>query len=164
MLRDIKILTGLVLSRCVPHWLSDKLADLYQWGELECPASVGELSQHIFEVAQDPKRALGHTVKEIESWDQVQSGNDQAELELVDKFLDLYELTSYYQVYEAFLSFKVLEAFASKITNDMLCEWHYHIGDNVSDEQLLEKLIQFLRSRPGECTATQIEVSFQTRR
>ena len=139
---------GLVLSHCVPHWLSNKLADLYQWGELECLTSICELSQHIFEVAQDPKQALDHIVKEIESWDLIQPDHDQAESKLVDKFLDLYELTSYYQVDEAFLSFKVLEAFASKITNDMLCEWHYHIGDNVSNEYLPEKVIQFLRSRP----------------
>ena len=70
------ILTGLVLSRCLPHWLSDKLADLYQWGELESPTCVHKLSNHIFEVAQDPKRALDHIVKEVESWDPVQSGND----------------------------------------------------------------------------------------
>ena len=38
--------------------------------------------------------------------------------------------------------------FASKITHDMLCEWHSHIGDNVSDECLPEKVIQFLKSRP----------------
>ena len=86
--------------------------------------------------------------KQIESWDPVPSGDDQAESDLVDKFLDLYELTTYYQVEEAFLSFKVLEAFASKITNDMLCEWHSHIGDNVSDELLPELVIQFLRIRP----------------
>ena len=42
----------------------------------------------------------------------------------------------------------MLEAFTSKITNDMLCEWHYHIGDNMSDEYLPEKVIQFLMSRP----------------
>ena len=99
------ILTGLIISQCLPHWLSDKLADLYQWGELESPTCVQELSSHIFEAAQDPKRALDHIVKQIESWDTVQSGDDQAESDLVDKFLDLYELTSYYQVEEAFLSF-----------------------------------------------------------
>ena len=130
------------------NWLSDKLADLYQWGELESPADVQELSNHIFEAAQDPKRALDHIVKQIEGWDPVQSGDDQAESDLVDKFLDLYELTSYFQVEEAFLSFRVLEAFASKITNDMLCDWHSHIGDNVSDECLPEMVIQFLRIRP----------------
>ena len=69
-------------------------------------------------------------------------------MDLVEKFLDLYELTSYYQVEEAFLSFRVLEAFASKITNDMLCEWHSHIGHNVSDKCLPEKVVQFLRIRP----------------
>ena len=121
------------------HWLSDKLADLYQWGELESLTCVHELSNHIFEVAQDPKQALDHIVKEVESWDLVQSGDNQAESDLVEKFQDLYELTSYYQVEEAFLSFRVLEAFASKITNDMLCEWHSHIGDNISDECLPEK-------------------------
>ena len=42
----------------------------------------------------------------------------------------------------------MLEAFASKITNDMLCEWLSHIGDNVSDECLPEMVIQFLRIRP----------------
>ena len=57
-------------------------------------------------------------------------------------------MTSYYQVEEAFLSFRVLEAFASKITNDMLCEWHSHIGDNISDECLPELVIQFLKIRP----------------
>ena len=128
------ILTGLVLSHCLPHWLSDKLADLYQWGELESPTCIHELSNHIFEAAQDPKGALDHIVKEVESWDPIQSGDDRAESDLVEKFLDLYELTSYYQVEEAFLSFRVLEAFASKITNDMLCERHSHIRDNVSDE------------------------------
>ena len=91
---------------------------------------------------------MDHIVKQIESWDPVQSGDDRAESDLVDKFLDLYELTSYYQVEEAFLLFRVLEAFASKITNDMLCEWHSHIGDNVSDECLPELVIQFLRIRP----------------
>ena len=91
---------------------------------------------------------MDHIVKQIESWDPVQSGDDQAESDLVDKFLDLYELTSYYQVEEAFLSFRVLEAFASKITNDMLCEWHSHIGDNISDECLPELVIQFLKIRP----------------
>ena len=75
------ILMGLVLSHCVPHWLSNKLADLYQWGELECLTSICELSQHIFEVAQDPKQALDHIVKEIESWDPIQPGDDQAESE-----------------------------------------------------------------------------------
>ena len=30
----------------------------------------------------------------------------------------------------------------------MLCEWHSHIGDNISDECLLEMVIQFLRIRP----------------
>ena len=94
------------------------------------------MSNHIFEVAQDPKQLLDHIVKEVESWDLVQSGDNQAESDLVEKFQDLYELTSYYQVEEAFLSFRVLEAFASKITNDMLCEWHSHFGDYVSDECL----------------------------
>ena len=89
-------------------WQYDKLAHLYQWGEFECPTSVCKLSQPIFEAAQDPKQALDHIVKEIESRDPVQPGDDQAESELADKFLDLYELTSYYQVDEAFLSFKVL--------------------------------------------------------
>ena len=70
------ILTGLIISCCLPHWLSDKLADLYQWGELESSTCVKELSNHIFEVAQHPKRALDHIVKQIESWDPVQSGND----------------------------------------------------------------------------------------
>ena len=83
------ILTGLIISRCLPHWLSDKLADLYQWGELESPTCVQELSSHIFEVAQDPKRALDHIVKQTESWDPVPSGDDQAESDLVDKFLYL---------------------------------------------------------------------------
>ena len=106
------------------------------------------MSNHIFEVAQDPKQALDHIVKEVESWDLVQSGDNQAESDLVEKFQDLYELTSYYQVEEAFLSFRVLEAFASKITNDMLCEWHSHIGHNVSDKCLPEKVVQFLRIRP----------------
>ena len=41
-----------------------------------------------------------------------------------------------------------MEAFASKITNDMLCEWHSHIGDNISDESLPERVVQFLRIRP----------------
>ena len=71
-------------------WLSNELADLYQWGEFECPTSVCKLSQPIFEAAQDPKRALDHIVKEIESRDPVQPGDDQAESELADKFLDLY--------------------------------------------------------------------------
>ena len=57
-------------------------------------------------------------------------------------------MTVYYQVDEAFLSFKVLEAFASKITNDMLGEWHSYIGDDVTDEILPELVIQFLRTRP----------------
>ena len=57
-------------------------------------------------------------------------------------------MTIYYQVDEAFLSFKVLEAFASKITNDMLGEWHSYIGDDVSDEILPELVIQFLRTWP----------------
>ena len=48
-----------------------------------------ELSNQIFEVAQDPKRALDHIVKQIESWDPVQSGDDRAESDLVEKFLDL---------------------------------------------------------------------------
>ena len=51
---------------------------------------------------------MDHIVKEIESRDPVQPGDDQAESELAGKFLDLYELTSYYQVDEAFLSLKVL--------------------------------------------------------
>ena len=42
----------------------------------------------------------------------------------------------------------MLEAFASKITNDMLCEWHSYIGDDISDERLPELVIQFLRIRP----------------
>ena len=120
-----------------------------------------ELSSHIFEAAQDPKRALDHIVKQIESWDPVPSGDDQAESDLVDKFLDLYELTSYYQVEEAFLSFKMLEAFASKITNDMLCEWHSHIGDNVSDELLPEMVFSSLGSGLGGSTATLTEISHQ---
>ena len=41
-----------------------------------------ELSNHIFEVARDPQRALDHIVKQIESWDPVQSGDDQAESDL----------------------------------------------------------------------------------
>ena len=93
---------------------------------------------------------MDHIVKQIESWHPVQSGDDQAESDLVDKFLDLYELTSYYQVEEAFLSFRVLEAFASKITNDMLCEWHSHIGDNVSDEHLPEMVIQLIHRQDLE--------------
>ena len=91
---------------------------------------------------------MDHLVKQIESWDPVQSGDDHAESDLVKKFLDLYELTFYYQVEEAFLSFRGLEAFASKITNDMLCEWHSHIGDNISDECLPEMVVQFLRIPP----------------
>ncbi len=94
-------------------------------------------------------------------WDPVPSGDDQAESDLVEKCLDLYELTSYYQVEEAFLSFKMLEAFASKITNDMLCEWHSHIGDNVSDELLPEMVFSSLGSGLGGSTATLTEISHQ---
>ena len=89
------LLTGLIISGCLPHWLSDKLADLYQWGEMESPDDVQELSRQIFEAAQDPKRALGHIVKQIESWDPALPCDDEAESDLVDKFLDLYELTIY---------------------------------------------------------------------
>ena len=142
------LLTGLIISRCLPHWLSDKLADLYQFGEMESPDDVQELTNQIFEASQDPKRALDYIVKQIGGWNLAPSGDDEADLDLADKFLDLYELTVYYQVDEAFLSFKVLEAFASKVTNDMLGEWHSYIGDDVTDEILPELVIQFLRTRP----------------
>ena len=142
------ILTGLILSKCLPHWLSDNLADLYQYGELESPENVHELSGQIFEASRDPKRSLDHIVKHIEGWDPAPSGDDEADSNLADKFLDLYELAVYYQIDEAFLSFKVLEAFASKVTTDMLGEWHSFIGDDVTDENLPELVLQFLRTRP----------------
>ena len=142
------LLTGLIISRCLPHWLSDKLADLYQYGEMESPDNVQELCNQIFEASQDPKRALDYIVKQVGGWDPAPSGDDEADSNLADKFLDLYELTVYYQIDEAFLSFKVLEAFASKVTTDMLGEWHSCIGDDVTDEILPELVLQFLRTRP----------------
>ena len=107
---------GKICTHCLPKWLSDKLADMYQSGELECPASVDELSQQILEMVQDPKLALKHIVKNVDSWQLVQPGDDQAELDLVYDFLDLYELSSYYQVEDAFLTFAVLEVLIGKIT------------------------------------------------
>ena len=43
---------------------------------MESPDDVQELSNQIFEAAQDPKRALDHIVKQIESWDPAPSGDD----------------------------------------------------------------------------------------
>ena len=119
------------------------------------------MSNHIFEVAQDPERALDHIVKQIKSWNPVLPGDDQAESDLVDKFLDLYELTSYYQVEEAFLSFRVLEAFASKITNDMLCEWLSipTLGITYLTSVFEGRVIQSLGFGLGGSTATPTEVS-----
>ena len=68
-------------------------------------------------------------------------------LQLISDFLDLYQLSEYYGVDDAFLSFRVLEEFAVKITNSMIQDMQDMIGTEIEDDQLPMRVVQYFRLR-----------------
>ena len=64
-------------------------------------------------------------LEKVQSWDQIESGNELAELDLITKFLDFYELSVYYDVDKSF---------APKITSELLDEMQAAIGNDVVED------------------------------
>ena len=64
-----------------------------------------------------------------------------------EKVLEFYIWTPVHEVTDAFLSHHVLEELAVYISKDTLMEMHKVINDNVTEEQLPEKVIKYFKVR-----------------
>ena len=107
--------------------------------------------EQIFDHVRNPSNARYGVNRRVSGWKEVESGDESAELVLITDFLNLYELCVYYGIDDAFLRFKVLERFAPKVPLELLNEMQDVIGDDVDDEFVPEKVVQFLKVRKSTC-------------
>ena len=115
-------------------WLSDQLCSKYRHDDMECPVTVNQYTQQIFDLVRESHLAWRFILEKVQSWDQIESGNELAELDLITKFLDFYELSVYYDVDKMFLKFEVLKSLAPKITSELLDEMQAAIGNDVDED------------------------------
>ena len=103
---------------------------------LDLPSSTEELLEQVFQIICRPQIAQPYIVKRIQDWDPVPHGDVKAELRLISDYLDLYQLSDYYGIDNAFLTFKVLEEFAVKVTDSMIQDMQGVIGSEIEDGRL----------------------------
>ena len=145
-LSQLSLIT-LIGNNCLPDTVASQLCNDYAHGELDCPLTVAQFMEQIFDHVRSCPTAHYQVLRRVSSWKEVESGDESAELVLITDFLNLYELCVYYNVDEAFLKFSVLERFAPKVPLELLNEMQDVIGDDVDDEFVPEKVIQFLKVR-----------------
>ena len=136
-----------ISRKCLPVWLVNLLCTDYVSGALDLPSSTEELLEQVFQIICRPQVAQPYIVKRIQDWDPVPQGDAKAELRLISNYLDLYQLSDYYGIDDAFLTFKVLEEFAVKVTDSTIQDMQGVIGSEIEDTRLPGKVVQYLRLR-----------------
>ena len=143
----VDIIVTNISRKCLPVWLVNLLCADYVSGVLDLPSSTEELLEQVFQIICRPQIAQPYIVKRIQDWDPVPNGDAKAELRLISDYLDLYQLSDYYGIDDAFLTFKVLEEFAVKVTDSMIQDMQGVIGSEIEDDRLPGKVVQYLRLR-----------------
>ena len=108
-------LIGKISENCLPMWLSDQLCSKYRHDDMECPVTVNQYTQQMFDLVRESHLAWRFILEKVQSWDQIESGNELAELDLITRFLDFYELSVYYDVDKIFLNLKCWKVWLLKL-------------------------------------------------
>ena len=140
-------LVSLIGKNCLPESMSENLCSEYLRGELECPLTVDQFMGQILDYVRSPSRAYHAVLWRISRWKEVEFGDESAELVLITDFLNLYELCVYYGADDAFLRFDVLERFAPKVPLELLDEMQNIIGNDVDDDVVPARVVEFLKVR-----------------
>ena len=132
---------------CLSRKLADILGSEWSDGTLGLPDTPEELLHQVYEICRRPELAKPHLIRRIESWADIKPVEEYEEMEVIEKVLNLYTWTEVHQVTDAFLSYDVLQELAEYISEDTLMEMHKVIGDEVTDEQLPERVIKYFKVR-----------------
>ena len=146
-----KVTEGDIICSIGEYSLSKRLVDILseEWsdGTLSLPDTHEDMLFQVYEICRRPELAKPHLIRRIESWADIKPVEEYTELEVIDQVLELHMLVKYHEVTDAFLSYDVLQELAEYISDDTLMEMHKVIGDEVTDEQLPERVIKYFKVR-----------------